>query len=148
MKASKNLLLDINDSYEEFFEDAIVIGIVAPYKSYKFCLRLNKLLHFNFKLNTEIQILLRKKDRNYSFSIYQSDVRHSFIKHYLYDNRNDGETLLPEFKNIDFIWMIKGASSYENQLNEILQIINSISGVQLATEIKLERLHNKQNLIF
>ena len=148
MKASKNLLLDVGDSYEAFFEDAIIIGIVAPYKSYKFCLRLNNLLNFNFKLNTEIQILLRKKDRNYAFPVYQSDVPHSFVKHYLYDNRNDGETLLPEFKNIDFIWLIKGASSYENQLNEMLQIIHSISGVQLATEIKTAHLPNRQNLIF
>jgi hypothetical protein len=148
MKTGKNLLLDIDDSCEDFFEDAIIIGIVAPYKGYKFCLRLNKLLNFNFKLNTEIQILLRKKGREYSFPVYQSDVRHSCVKHYLYDNRNDGETLLPEFKNIDFIWLLKGASSYENQLNEMLQIINSLSGVQLATEIKPERLHNRQNLIF
>ncbi|ANI89716.1 hypothetical protein A9P82_10695 [Arachidicoccus ginsenosidimutans] len=148
MKQGKSFLLDISDSYEAFFEDAILIGIVTSHKSYKFCLRLNKMLSFNFRLNTEIEIILRKKNRSYHFPVYQSDVRHSFIKHYLYDNRNDGEVLLPEFKNIDFVWLIKGAPSYDIQLNEMLQIINSMDGIQLATEIEHANLPNKQNLIF
>ncbi|HEY0299362.1 MAG TPA: IPExxxVDY family protein [Arachidicoccus sp.] len=148
MKAVKSLILDVTDSYEEFFEDAILIGIVTSHKSYKFCLRLNKTLNFNFRLNTDIVIELKKKKRIYHFPVYQSDVRHSLIKHYLYDNRNDGEVLLPEFKNIDFVWLIKGDINYGSQLSEMLQIINSMDGIQLATEIEHHNLPNKENLIF
>lgn len=148
MKNNKTLILDVADSYDEFFEDAILIGIVTSHKSYKFCLRLNKILSFNFRLNTDIVIEMNKKKRTYHFPVYQSDVRHSQIKHYLYDNRNDGEVLLPEFKNIDFIWLIKGDINYYNQLQELLQIINSMDGIQLATEIPHTELPNREYLIF
>lgn len=148
MKTGKNFLLDISDSYEEFFEETCLIGIVTSNKSYKFCLQANKILDFDFRLNTEIEIILNKKNRNYYFPVYQSDVRHSSIKHYLYDNRNDGEVLLPEFKHIDFIWLIKGISGINNQLQNMISAINSIQGIQLAIEIDHTILTNKENLIF
>ncbi|MDE1192201.1 MAG: IPExxxVDY family protein [Arachidicoccus sp.] len=148
MKNNKTLILDVTDSYEEFFEDAIIIGIVTSHKSYKFCLRLNKTLNFDFRLNTDIVIELKKKQRTYHFPVYQSDVVHSHVKHYLYDNRHDGEVLLPEFKNIDFIWLVKGDINYYNQLQDLLHIINSMDGIQLASEIPHSELPNREYLIF
>jgi hypothetical protein len=29
------------------------------------------------------------------------------IKHYIYNNENDGEYLLPEFKHINFLWLMQ-----------------------------------------
>lgn len=148
MKAGKNFLLDTSDSYEEFFEDCCLIGLVTSVKSYKFCLQVNKLLNFDFRLNTDIEIALNKKNRNYYFPVYQSNVKHSFTKHYLYSNRNDGEVLLPEFKNIDFIWLIRGEANIHEQFGNLLALIKSIQDVQMATEIDHTYLDNRENLIF
>ena len=148
MKQVKNFLLDIQDSYDEFFEDSSLIGLVTTVKSYKFCLQVNKLLNFDFRLSTDIEILLNKKNRNYYFPVYQSNVKHSFTKHYLYSNRNDGEVLLPEFKHIDFIWLIKGHVGISEEFGQLLSLVKSIQGVQLATEIDYTYLDHKEHLIF
>lgn len=148
MKPGKSFLLDTSDSYDEFFEDSCLIGLVTSVKSYKFCLQVNKLLNFDFRLNTDIEIILNKKNRNYYFPVYQSNVKHSFTKHYLYSNRNDGEILLPEFKNIDFIWLIKGEANIHEQFGNLLSLVKSIQDIQLATEIDYTYLGNRENLIF
>jgi len=55
------LKLDINSLNDDFFADARLLGITAPVKSYQFCLHLNKKLGFNFRLNADFEIHLRKK---------------------------------------------------------------------------------------
>ncbi|MEJ7684957.1 MAG: hypothetical protein WKG06_45350 [Segetibacter sp.] len=40
---------------------------MAPIKNYQFCWQLNNLLGYKFRLNTEIDKQLRKKNRQYFF---------------------------------------------------------------------------------
>ena len=64
------LKIDNETLAQEFFEDAILLGIVAPIKDYQFSWQLNQLLGFNFRVNNDIEIQLKKKQRKYFFSIY------------------------------------------------------------------------------
>jgi hypothetical protein len=133
---------------EDFFEDTRLLGIMAPLKSYQLCLQLNGLLGYQFRLNTEIDIHVRKKDRNYYFSVYQSSEANSFLEHYLYHNQFDGEYLLPEFRHIDFLWLMKGDFVDDEKCQFIRQTVNSIAGVQLVVELTNEQIKNKGNMIF
>mgnify|MGYP003551605105 CR=1 FL=1 len=56
---------------EDFFSDTKVLGIVAPVKDYRFCWLLNQALGCDFRLNSDIEIQLAKKGRQYFFSIYE-----------------------------------------------------------------------------
>ena len=58
-------ILDIVSLNEDFFEDTRLLGITAPLKNYQFCLQLNKLAGFDFRLNADYEIHLKKKDRSY-----------------------------------------------------------------------------------
>jgi hypothetical protein len=111
-------------------------------------LQLNGLLGYQFRLNTEIDIHVRKKDRNYYFSVYQSSEANSFLEHYLYHNQFDGEYLLPEFRHIDFLWLMKGDFVDDEKCQFIRQTVNSIVGVQLVVELTNEQIKNKGNMIF
>jgi hypothetical protein len=133
---------------EDFFEDTRLLGIMAPLKSYQLCLQLNGLLGYQFRLNTDIDIHVRKKDRNYYFSVYQSSEANSFLEHYLYHNQFDGEYLLPEFRHIDFLWLMKGDFVDDEKCQFIRQTVNSIAGVQLVVELTNEQIKNKGNMIF
>jgi hypothetical protein len=133
---------------EDFFEDTRLLGIMAPLKSYQLCLQLNGLLGYQFRLNTEIDIHVRKKDRNYYFSVYQSSEANSFLEHYLYHNQFDGEYLLPEFRHIDYLWLMKGDFVDDEKCQFIRQTVNSIAGVQLVVELTNEQIKNKGNMIF
>lgn len=142
------LKIDNETLAEEFFEDTRLLGIVAPIKDYAFSWHLNQLLGFKFRINNSLEIQLKKKERNYFFSIYEYEVPGCCLVHYLYNNQYDGEYLLPEFKHLDFLWLAKGEEMSEEETRNLQQSIKLLSPVQLVTEMTNEKIKNKQHLIF
>ena len=133
---------------QEFFEDSLLLGIVAPVKDYQFSWQLNQILGFNFRVNNDFEIQLTKKERKYFFSIYEYAVPSTCLVHYLYNNQFDGEYLLPEFKHLDFLWLIKGEAVTAEELKSLMHSIRSLPGVQLVNEMTNEKIKHKQHLIF
>ena len=142
------LKLDFEDLADDFFSDTRLIGIVAPIKDYQFCWHLNQLLRFDFRHNNDIEIQLSKKKRDYFFSVFEFKEKNNSLVHYLYNNQFDGEYLLPEFKHLDFLWLLKGDPVAEENLQSIMQAIRTINGVQLVTELTNEKIRNRGHLIF
>ena len=142
------LRIDNNVMIEEFFADTRLLGIVAPIEQYRFCWHLNQMLNFNFRINNNIEIQLNKKARKYFFPIYEYGEQAGTIKHYLYSNEDDGEYLLPEFKHLDFLWLIKDDIMHDDDVGLLTSSIRTIPSVQLITELTNEKVKNKQHLIF
>jgi hypothetical protein len=142
------LKIDNEALAEEFFEDSLLLGIVAPVKDYQLSWQLNQLLGLNFRVNNDIEIQLTRKQRKYFFAIYEYAVPSITLVHYLYNNQFDGEYLLPEFKHLDFLWLIKGDVIQGDDLAALIQAIRALPGVQLVTEMTNEKIKNKQHLIF
>src|SRR3954462_8744107 len=142
------LKLNLDELANDFFDDAVLIGIVAPIKDYQLCWPLNHQLRFNFRLNNEIEIQLKKKGRQYFFAVYEYKEPNGSNCHYLYNNQFDGEYLLPEFKHLDYLWMIKGDENAKNTSNAMSTLLRSIAGVQLVTELSADKIRNKAHLIF
>ena len=140
------LKIDNEALAEEFFEDAILLGVVAPVNDYTLCWQLNNILGFNFRINTDLEIQLTKKKRTYFFSVFEYLVPSVALTHFLYNNQFEGEYLLPEFKHLDFMWLIKGDFDH-NELAPLIQSIKSLQGVQLVVEMTNEQIKNKQHLI-
>ncbi|MBK7432999.1 MAG: IPExxxVDY family protein [Chitinophagaceae bacterium] len=146
--AGLKLKIDNEALAEEFFEDALLLGIVAPVHDYMFCWQINQAMGIDFRVNNDIEIQLTKKNRKYFFSIYEYPVPAIKLVHYLYNNQNDGEYLLPEFRHLDFLWLIKGEGVGAEDLLSLTQMIRHMPGVQLVTEMTSEKIKNKQHLIF
>jgi len=142
------LKIDNESIAQEFFEDSVLLGIVAPLKNYQMSWHLNQMLGFDFRVNHDFEIQLTKKSRKYFFSIYEYKVPAVSTCHYLYNNQFDGEYLLPEFKHLDFLWLIKGDALDAGELKGLIQAIKSLQGVQLVIEMTNEKIKNKQHLIF
>lgn len=142
------LKIDNESIAQEFFEDSILLGIVAPVKDYQLCWQLNQILGFDFRINNDFEIQLTKKQRKYFFSIYEYSLPSTSLTHYLYNNQFDGEYLLPEFKHLDFLWLIKGEGMEAPDQKVLIQSIKSLPGVQLVMEMTNEKIKNKQHLIF
>ena len=145
---SMKLKLDNETIARDFFEDAVLLGIVAPIKDYQFSWQLNQVLGFDFRLNNDFEIQLTKRNRVYFFSIYEFAVPSTSVTHYLYNNQFDGEYLLPEFKHLDFVWLIKGEYAPPEELKALMHSIRALPGVQLVNEMTNEKIKNKQHLIF
>ncbi len=141
------LILDNEAIADDFFSDTRLIGIMAAVKNYQFCWLLNNLLGYNFRLNTEIDKQLRKKNRQYFFSVYEHE-ENSFLKYYMFHNHCDGEYLLPEFKHMDFLLLLKGDYADNEKCNHIIAMVKSISVVQIAAELTTEKIKNREHLVF
>jgi hypothetical protein len=142
------LKIDTESLIEEFFDSTCLLGIVAPVKDYLFSWHINQSLGYNFKINHQIEIQLRKKERNYFFSIYEYCVPGCPLVHYLYNNQDDGEYLLPEFKHLDYLWLAKGEDMNAVEVQALQKSLKLLPNVQLVTEMTNEKIKNKQFLIF
>jgi len=142
------LVLDNKNLAEDFFEVTRLLGIMAPIKDYQLCWHFNNIMGMDFRINNEIEIQLTKKERNYFFAVYEFSEPTGSLSHYLYNNRFDGEYLLPEFKHLDFLWLMKGDIVTDEGLQQTINHIKEISGVQLVIELTNEKIRNKEHLVF
>ena len=102
----------------------------------------------DFRANNEIEIQLKKRGRNYFFAVYEYREPTGSLEHYIYNNQFDGEYLLPEFKHLDFLWLMKGDLVSDGMLHAKTESIKSISGIQLVVELTNEKIKNKEHLVF
>ena len=142
------LILDTKNLTEEFFEDTRLLGIMAPIKDYQLCWHLNSSMGMDFRINNDIEIQLNKKKRSYFFAVYEFCEPTGSLFHYVYNNRFDGEYLLPEFRHLDFLWLMKGDTVNEQTLQQTIGGIKEINGVQLVLELTNEKIRNKEHLVF
>jgi hypothetical protein len=141
------LRLDNDALTDDFFEETRLIGIQAPIRNYHFVWQLNNNLGYNFRLNTDIDKQLRKRGRQYLFSVYQH-AENGFLNYYLYHNHCDGEYLLPEFKHMDFLWLMKGDVVDDEKYQAISNGVKLIASVQMVAELTNEKIKNKEHLVF
>ena len=142
------LILNIDGIEDNFFTGARLLGIMSQLKNYRFCWLINANLNFDFRLNADIEIQLKKKGRNYFFEVYQYCDTDCETEHYIYHNQFEGEYLLPEFKHFDFLWLVRADVFNEENFILLQQNLKKINSIQLVTELTQEKIRHKSNLIF
>ena len=142
------LKLDLDELSEDFFRETRLAGIVAPVRDYQLCWQLNQLLTIDFRNNNDIEIQLKRKKRDYYFAVFQYCEPATSLVHYLYNNQFDGEYLLPEFRHLDFLYLLKGDVVDEEFFQQLMETIKKINGVQLVMELSHDKIRNKGHMIF
>lgn len=146
--ATVKLRIDNNAVVDGFFDDVRLIGLVAPIPDYRLCWHLNQNLTFDFRINHDLEIKLIRKGREYFFSIFECCEGGGTLNHYLYNNQCEGEYLLPEFRHLDYLWLIKDDIISDEELNNLVTSIRSTPSIQLIQQISIDKIKNRQNLIF
>ena len=159
-------VLDTKDLTDGFFEETKLLGIMAPMKDYQFCWQLNKLLGIDFRINNELEIQVSKKHRNYFFAVYEYPESSTSLVHYLYNNRcpirpraaqSHASARLSAVRDTDqgehaAVGDVRGDATQqvvlEESLQQLIQSIRTINGVQLVAELTNEKIRNKENLVF
>jgi len=142
------LSLNNDELAEEFFQETRLLGIIAPVKGYHFCWNLNSSLRMDFEVNKEIEIQLKRRERDYFFEVFEYAEPTGSLSHFVYSNQFDGEYLLPEFKHFDFLWLMKGDLVSDESLQQTISAIKTIPGVQLVTEMTPDKIKKRENLVF
>jgi hypothetical protein len=145
---SFKLSLNNHELAEEFFEDTRLLGIIAPIKDYQFCWHLNNILGMDFRINHDIEIQLKRKNRDYFFTVFEYCEPTGSLAYFVYNNQFEGEYLLPEFRHFDFLWLMKGDIVSDELLQQTISSIKSIQSVQLITELTTGKIKNKEHLVF
>jgi hypothetical protein len=140
------LKLDDERMSDDFFEDTKILGIACPLKNYQFCWHVEKSLNIPFATSADLQIGMEKNKRSYSFTVYEFIHPITSKEHFLYSNKHEGESLLPELQHLDFIWLIRDTHNDQFEFNELQQRLRNIPSVQLVTEVLHERIKSRDNL--
>ena len=80
-------------------------------------------------------------------SFYEQEDEENFNTHYIISNSGTSGALLPEHRNLDYFWMIKGHFTKQNML-ELLDRLSKVEAVIACMAIDVGTLKSKQNLIF
>jgi hypothetical protein len=142
------LVLDNDLIADEFFQDTVLLGIMAPMQAHQFVWQANHSIGFDFRINNDLEIKIYRNKRDYFFPVFEFQEPGFSLINYLYRNLYDGEYMLPEFKNLDYLWLRKGELPSREEDALLVEDIRNIQGVQLVTELTHDKIKNRDNLMF
>lgn len=124
-----------------------LIAITCPLKDYRLCFYINQITGLDFTKNDDHE-LWRSNNQSFFFTKY-SYINHSEeTEFYLIGNKgiNTG-FLVPEMKGTDYFMLIISYIDDED-LGALLNALNRIDQVVVASKIDPEKLKSKENLVF
>jgi hypothetical protein len=131
---------------DEFFEDSALVGIATAMQGYRLCWMLNNHFGINFYRDPDLNITFQKKDARHYFPIYQYELPNSYHKYLLYKLKSGKESLLPETRQLDYLWLLKTANCKEDAAL-ITQELKNIADIQMARILDIEKIENLNNLL-
>ena len=140
--------LNIAAMQEEFFSDTALIGIVSALPAYRFCWMLNQKFDMDFVRDAESDICLQNNsdEKAHYFPLYKYSTPLNGNKYLIYKLKSDKESLLPEAKQLDYLWMIQ-SNTPESDATHITEYLRDIPDVQLAQVLMPDKLKNLGHLI-
>ena len=111
-----------------------IIGISSHENDYRLCWAINGQLGFKFSRSANLEVYNEKISENQVFSVYSFNEDEYEIKYYLVSNTSQNGFLLPEYRNVDFIFVVQGEVS-QKELDGLLARLKKIEIINLAFEI-------------
>ncbi len=126
--------------------DYRLVGLVSPLPDYRICWLLNKLFDISLYKIDDIQIddANLKVVNAFSCFTYHEPITKTFF--YLYKNKSEGGYFIPEIKQADYVYAIKG-NFYKAQVSEIISKIKSILEIQLTFHINTDQIKSGNYLL-
>lgn len=132
---------------EDFFYDSAFIGIGSSLPSYRLCALLNQALGLVLGRRAEYDICMKKKGKeDLFFPLYGYDMPLNGAKHIFYQLKSENGRLLPELKQLDFLWKIQSTTP-DQDAEYFVQLLRNINEVQLAQIIEPTSMKNIKNLL-
>lgn len=127
--------------------DFILIAVTCPLRDYQLCFHINRATGIDLAKRVDHEVWINN-NTSYYFTKYSYISSTEETEFYLIGNKGfDGGFLLPEMKVADYFILIKEFID-EEDLKILLDSINKIGEIVVATEIDVEKLKSKENLVF
>ena len=149
-KPEQKKIFKLNDEKIEdnFFSNTVMIGIGTSLPAYNLCWMLNNYFDLSFARDAENTKSFKKKDTDYFFPLYCYTLPNSIgYRHLLYKLKHGDEFLLPEIKQIDYLWLLQ-TDNPAADAQYIATALKTMDGIQLVQTITTKQLEkNGHNLI-
>lgn len=143
---SAKWVLDSNEMHESFFRDTVLIGIVCAYPSYRFCALMNSCFDLRLARDGESDVCVKSQNNSNYFALYRYHAPMTSNEFSLYELKREKQFLLPELKQLDYLFMMKGPTA-EDDADKYTEALRTIPDIQLAQLIDMERLKNVDYLM-
>jgi len=160
---SRSLILNTAEIEESFFSDSRLIAIHTSLQGYRLCWYLNNMLCLNLKRAPELDICMDVSARSPSntgtlfeqvpatgqkvhFPVFNHQFPFSEAGILLYTNKKEGNTLLPDIRQADYIFLLQ-YGCYQEQQEDYNNHLTSIPEINWVQELELDRIKWKKNLI-
>lgn len=130
----------------EYDYDFVLIGISSHEKDYRICWALNNQLGLNLIKTDALEIKDKKQDEPSFFSLFSFELPDEFMEYFIIANRSEKGLLIPEQKQVDYFFIIRGEIE-NDKVMEVIRLIKESSLVQTAFRVDVNALKSKQNLI-
>jgi hypothetical protein len=135
------------DTDEHDAVDFLLIGISSHAKIYRLCWSLNQAMRLQLvNTNEPIELVDKRKKITLAFDVYNYFDEETRINFYVMPNKSANGFLLPEYKHIDYLMMLK-----ENILintDDVIAKLRLSDQVLTAFEINTEEVKSIENLLF
>jgi hypothetical protein len=145
--ATVNFRLNNDFVTDQFLDDSSLIGLVSAAKDYQLCWQINHALRFDFRLEADLEIRLKKASKTLFFNVFRYEEIMKTVTHYLFNNHYRAEFLLPELKQFDCLWLVKGEFYLSGEIKMLLDRVREIEAVRLVTPLSMQDVKHRQNLI-
>ena len=130
----------------EYDYDFVLIGISSHEKDYRICWALNNKLGLNLVKTEPLEIKDKKQDDLSHFSLFCFEQPDDFMEYFIIANRSEKGLLIPEQKQIDYFFIVRGEIE-DDKVMEMIKRIKDSNLVQTAFRVDVNSLKSKQNLI-
>lgn len=131
----------------EYDFDFVLIGISSHEKDYRISWAINNKLGLDLIKTDPLEIQDKKQEEASGFSLFVCDRPDEFMEYLVIANRSEKGLLIPEQKQMDYFFVIKGEIENE-KIAVMIDKIKEINFVLTAIRIDPALLKSKQNLIF
>jgi len=125
--------------------DFILFGIASHAKDYRLCFDLNKILDIHLTKNEDLEFKNKQQESSF-FSVF-SYLNEDEYTMMIISNKTLGQHLIPELKQWDYFFMIKGMMRDPEKV-KTLEKVKTSKLIALAADIDPTKIKSIENLFF
>ncbi|MBU0487180.1 MAG: IPExxxVDY family protein [Bacteroidetes bacterium] len=130
----------------DYTPDFAMIGISCHQRDYRMCWLLNNVLGSALVRDEDFEIH-GKRGITRKFPMFSCQVEEDHVSYHLLANRSTDGFLMPELKNLDYLFLVRGPYR-EEDVDELEQRIRKAINVSSAFRIDPAEIKSAENLIF
>ena len=133
-------VIKLEETRELFFEDTALIGIACALQPHQLCWLLNRRLDIDFERADRIIYQERKGEKKY-YPVHTCFNSLFNAAYTLYTLKSEAEPLIPEIKQLDYLWMLQSAT-FEHDAEIIIRKLKLQDQITAAMIVDRDNLKN------